>query len=133
MPQQPRILVVEDDEPTREVVLIKLDKAGITCEFAKDGKEGMEKLESGIAFDGVLLDIRMPNWDGFTFMEAKNTNPHLKDVPVIVFSNFSQPEFVARAVALGAKGYLVKAQHTLQDVVDEVQKCVVGGVCTIDG
>lgn len=129
---KPHILVIEDDELTREAVLLKLEKVGFASEFAKDGVEGMNSLLSGRAFDGILLDLRMPNGDGFMFMEKKNSDARFLDIPIIVFSNLSQSEFIDRAVSLGAKGYLVKAQHSIQDVVYEVKKCITNGVCTID-
>lgn len=132
MADTPLILVIEDDEPTREAVLLKFDGAGLASEYATNGAEGLEKLRSGTAFDGILLDLRMPNVDGFAFLEQKNKDPHIRDIPVVIFSNFSQPEFISRAVALGAKGYLVKAQHSIEDILAEVRSCVTGGICTID-
>ena len=128
----PHILVVEDDNPTLESVLIKLNKEGFLTTAAMDGQEGIKALLKNEPFSLVLLDILMPQKDGFWFLEEKNKNSKIKNVPVVVFTNYSQPEYVSRALKLGVKGYLVKANHSLSDIVGEIKKCLEGGVCKID-
>ncbi|HCI05254.1 MAG: Response regulator [Parcubacteria group bacterium GW2011_GWC1_45_9] len=125
------ILVIEDDEPTREAILWKLNKSGYQGDSAGDGIAGLEMLKQK-QYSGVLLDLRMPRGDGYYFMEEKNKDQELKKVPVIVFSNFSQPEFVNRSLELGAKGYLVKAQHSVDQIVEELTNCLENGICSID-
>jgi CheY-like chemotaxis protein len=127
-----RILLIEDDEPTRESTLFKLEKAGFETDFSEDGEEGLEKLKKDKSFDVILLDLRLPKGDGFVFLEQKNKDKSIKDIPVVIFSNFSQPEFIKRAMSLGAVGYLVKAYHSLEEIVEEVTRCLEGGQCRID-
>ncbi len=129
---QGRILLVEDDLPTAETVLLKLKKAGFKTDFAEDGISGLAKLRQSGRFDGILLDLRMPKGDGFKFLEEKQADETLRGVPVIVFTNLSQPEFVNRALSLGAKGYLVKANHSLEEIILEIRKCLDTGQCQID-
>lgn len=121
-----RILVVEDDEATLEAILLKFKAAGLDTDFAKDGIEGLNKLREK-NFSMVLLDLRMPRADGFWLMEEKNKVESIKAVPVVVFSNYSQPEFTNRALALGAKGYLVKSQHSITELVEVVQAFLATG------
>ena len=125
------VLVIEDDEPTREAILWKLKKSNYEGDSAEDGTVGLEMLKQK-KYAGVLLDLRMPRGDGYYFLGEKNKLASLKDVPVVVFSNFSQPEFVNRSLELGAKGYLVKAQHSVGEIVDEFASCVEKGQCLID-
>jgi DNA-binding response OmpR family regulator len=127
-----KILVVEDDEPILQAITFKLIKEGFEVEGATDGIIGLEKLKTGGPFKGVLLDLRMPKGDGFKFLEAKKEDEKVKDVPVIVFTNLSQREFVDRAIGFGVKGYLIKAYHGVQEIVDELKKCLEGGSIKID-
>ncbi|MFZ5364306.1 MAG: response regulator [Patescibacteria group bacterium] len=126
-----KILIIEDDEPTREATILKFSQAGYAVDFAGDGEDGLKKLRKG-KFTGVLLDLRLPKIDGFIFLERKREVEALREIPVMVFSNFSQVEFIDRALDLGAKGYLIKAQHSVQEIVEETINCFVKGQCQID-
>jgi DNA-binding response OmpR family regulator len=127
-----KILVIEDDEPILQAITFKLIKEGFEVEGAEDGVIGLEKIKNGGPFSLVLLDLRMPKGDGFKFLEAKKEDENIKDVPVIVFTNLSQREYIDRALGLGVKGYLVKAYHGVQEIVDEVKKCIEVGSAKID-
>jgi len=74
----------------------------------------------------------MPKGDGFKFLEDKAKDSTVSDVSVIVFTNLSQLEYIDRALALGVKGYLIKAHHSIQGIVEEVKKCLQGEECAID-
>lgn len=130
--QAHHILVVEDNNPTMKSVLIKLNKEGFLTTAAMNGQDGIKALLKNEHFSLVLLDLLMPKGDGFWFLEEKNKNPKIKDVPVIIFTNYSQPEYINRALKLGIKGYLVKVNHSLADIADEIKKCLERRVCQID-
>ncbi len=130
--QGKRILLVEDDEATRESASIKLRKEGFDVVSQEDGQVALDFLKKDPRFDAILLDLRMPRSDGFEFLEARNKIDTLKDIPVIVFSNLNQHEHIERAVALGVRGYLVKAHHSIQQIVVELKTCLLSGVCRID-
>ncbi len=127
-----RILLVEDDEATRESATIKLKKEAFDVVSKEDGHSGFEFLKNDPHFDAVLLDLRMPRSDGFEFLEKKSKDERIRDIPVIIFSNLNQREHIDRALRLGAKGYLVKAHHSIQEIVSELKDCVVNGVCKVD-
>ncbi len=127
-----RILLVEDDGPTSEAILFKLKKAGFETDYAEDGQIGLEKLLQDSHFDVILLDLRMPKGDGFSFLEKKKKEPAIRNIPVIVFTNLHQREFVDRALELGAVGYLIKAHHSLDDIIGELKRCLAKNKCGVD-
>jgi DNA-binding response OmpR family regulator len=132
MPESKRVLIIEDDQLILESLLIKLDHAGIKAVKAETGKEGLALLQSDPHFDLILLDILMPDGDGFLFLEEKQKNLQIAPIPTLVLTNLTQKEYVARAHELGAFGYLIKADHSLAEVVDIIEKCFRGEPCIVD-
>lgn len=128
----PKILVIEDDEATLESISLKLKKEGFEVDSAGDSAAGFEKLRRNPNFSGILLDLHLPQGDGFVFLEEKNKENSLSAVPVIVFTNLNQREYVEKALGLGAKGYLVKANHDISDIIEQLKKCLKGEKCQID-
>src|SRR3989344_7127080 len=107
------ILIIEDEVKVHEVLKLQAQKEGLSFTFAETGREGIDKLRSFGPFTAVLLDIHMPETDGFWFLEEKKKDPALAEIPVIIFTNLSNPDLIKRAVDLGVKGYLVKAHHSI--------------------
>lgn len=133
MNEKKKILIVEDDLLTLESLRIKFTHAGIDVVQSESGKQAIDVLRSGAYFDLILLDLIIPMGDGFWFLEEKRKDTAFSKVPVIVISNLNQPEPIERARTLGAVGYLVKANHSLSDIVKIVEQCLRdGGVCTIN-
>lgn len=126
------VLIIEDEEKVHEVMALQAQKEGFEFTFAKNGREGIDKLRSAGPYAAVLLDIHMPETDGFWFLEEKKKDPALADIPIIIFTNLSNPDFIKRALELGAKGYLIKAHHSIQSVMQEVKKCADGKTCSVD-
>lgn len=117
----PIILLVEDDKFLRNIISQKLTQAGFRVEEAVDGKEALKKVESK-APKLVLLDLLLPEIDGFAVLKRLQENNDLKKIPVIVLSNLGQDEDVRKAKELGAKDYMVKAYFTPTEVIERVQK-----------
>lgn len=135
LPAKTPILIIEDEEQVHEVLALQAQKEGFDFVFAKNGREGIDKMRSDPpagGFAAVLLDIHMPETDGFWFLEEKKKDPAIADTPVIIFTNLSDPNLMKRAVDLGVKGYLVKAHHSIQSVMSEVKKCAAGETCAVD-
>ena len=127
------ILVIEDEIKVHEVLKLQAQKEDLNFTFAANGRDGIDKLRSAeIPFTAVLLDIHMPETDGFWFLEEKKKYPALNNIPVVIFTNLSNPDLIKRATDLGVKGYLVKAHHSIQNVMQEVKKCANGETCLID-
>jgi len=127
------ILVIEDEIKVHEVLKLQAQKEDLNFTFAANGRDGIDKLRSAeIPFTAVLLDIHMPETDGFWFLEEKKKDPALAEIPVVIFTNLSNPDLIKRAMDLGVKGYLVKAHHSIQNVMQEVKKCANGETCAVD-
>ncbi len=108
MADQPgHLLIVDDNKVNRLLLARNIELLGHSAAVAENGRIAMEKLEQD-SFDLVLLDIEMPEMDGFEVLEAIKSNPDLRDVPVIVTSSVEGLDNVVRCVELGAEDYLPK-------------------------
>jgi DNA-binding response OmpR family regulator len=115
------ILVVEDD-PILKNLLGRMLGATYEAVYAGDGNEALALFEQ-YKPSLVLLDLMLPAMDGFAVLESiRKRTDELKDVPVIVVSNLGQEKDKARATSLGATEYLVKAEVSIEEIVDHIQK-----------
>jgi CheY-like chemotaxis protein len=102
-----RLLVVDDNKINRMLLGRALEREGHDVSTAENGREGLDALHRE-PFDLVLLDMEMPEVDGFTVLETLLADPELRDVPVIVTSSLEGVEHVARCIELGADDFLQK-------------------------
>lgn len=102
------ILVVDDHRTTRLKLSLGLQQQGHTVAEAENGRQALEKLRTG-SFDLVLLDIVMPEMDGYQVLEQMKRDNSLLDVPVIVISANDELENIVRGIELGADDYLPKS------------------------
>ncbi len=123
MPEQTKVLIVEDDKFLSELISTKLDKEGFEIELAGDGEDGVKKAES-FKPDIILLDIMLPGMDGFEVLEKlqSHADASLKKIPVIILSNFGQESKVEKGLQLGAVDYLVKANFTTGEIVSKIKE-----------
>ncbi len=103
-----RILVVDDNRMNRIKLSRGLEQQGYAVELAEGGQQALNMLENA-AFDVVLLDIIMPEMDGFQVLEQIKCNPELRDIPVIVISALDETESAVRCIEMGAEDYLPKS------------------------
>lgn len=101
------ILTVEDSPNIRRLIAYNLQRAGFKVLEAGDGKEAVRLLQKTVP-DLVVLDIRMPEMDGFQLLELMRRYPKAAAIPVVMMTALSQPEDVDRALRLGVVDYLVK-------------------------
>jgi class 3 adenylate cyclase/CheY-like chemotaxis protein len=107
-PQPPaQVLVVDDTPENRDLLGRRVRQQGHVVTEAENGKRAMEQLEQK-PFDLVLLDIMMPELDGYGVLERMKADANLRHVPVIVISALGEMDSVVRCVALGAEDYLLK-------------------------
>ena len=102
-----RLLVVDDNKVNRLLLIRALELQGHRGVGAENGRVALEMLERE-AFDLVLLDIEMPEMDGFQVLERLLASSRLRDLPVIVTSAVEGLESVVRCIELGAEDYLAK-------------------------
>lgn len=114
-----KVLVVDDERPLANALNLKLQKSGIDVTVAYSGVEALEKMKTEV-FEVMLLDLMMPELDGFGVLEKlKKLNIKTK---VVVTSNLSQEEDIARVKELGAVNYFVKSNTSISEIVDYVIK-----------
>jgi len=106
------VLVVEDDIDSREIMSRTLEYFGFRVKEASNGIEGLDKAkEEKPAL--IILDVMMPQMNGFQFLSLLNSEPHLKDVPVIVLSAAASPQM---ADLPGVKHVIRKASMSLTEM-----------------
>lgn len=116
-----KILIIEDDIFLAEVLMNRLRSENFEVMIADNGKDGMSKIRE-YKPDLVLLDIILPGMNGYEILEEKHRDMDIVDIPVIIVSNSGQPVEVKRALSLGVKGYLIKAQIDPDEVVECVKR-----------
>lgn len=114
------ILLVEDDPFIVDIYSKKLKEAGFSVEVANDGQEALKKLQAHKP-DLLILDIVLPNIDGWEFLRGIRNDSSLKDLRVIILSNLSQKSEIEKSKELGAIKYMVKAYYTPTQVVEEIK------------
>ena len=117
------ILIAEDEEDLREMYTVALSGGGFEVLQAKNGKEVFEWLEKVQGkVDLILLDIVMPEMDGFESLEDLKKDEKYQKIPVVVSTNLDNDEDRAQAMGLGAKDYFVKSRHTPAELVAHIKK-----------
>ena len=101
------VLVVDDNEMNRDMLIRRLHPLGYQVTVAKDGGEAMDVLTQQ-AFDLVLLDIMMPIKDGFEVLQEMKDHGELRTIPVIMITALDDTSSAARCIQLGAEDYLTK-------------------------
>ncbi len=101
------VLVTDDDEMNHEILGEYLEMAGFPALHAYCGVEGLQMLRTHTV-DLVLLDIQMPNMDGFQVLEAMQADHRLRDTPVILLSALDRNNLKVKGLELGAMDYVVK-------------------------
>jgi DNA-binding response OmpR family regulator len=104
-----KILVVDDNQDVRELIVHILKNAGFEVSEASDGEKALQIL-SAISFDLVLLDVMMPGISGLEVLQKirTGTNKKIRDIPVMMLTAKSSINDVDLALAIGANSYVVK-------------------------
>ena len=121
--QAPKILIVEDDLFLANLLSLRFKKEGFEVIQAFSGVEALKKLEE-IRPDVVLLDIILPQKNGFEVLEAIAQNPQTSNIPVIIVSNLGQESDIEKGKTLGAMDYYVKARLSIDELVLKVRNLI---------
>lgn len=115
-----KILLVEDDPFFQKFYSFKLREKQFEVSVAKDGVEGMQMVRQ-IVPNLILLDLIMPNKDGFEVLQELSQDQSLKSIPVLVFSTLSQEKDRERAKGLGAVDYVNKSFFDFETLLGKIQ------------
>lgn len=115
-----KILLIEDEEMLIRMYEEKFIRAGFEVVIARTAKEGISSVKAEKP-DLIVLDIILPNENGIFFLEQIEKERVFKNIPVIVFSNYDNPETEKKAQKFGIKEYIIKADHDPQEIVDKIK------------
>ncbi|MBL4786737.1 MAG: response regulator [Cohaesibacteraceae bacterium] len=118
-----RILVAEDDLEDQMLLSDAFEYVHHKIEFVESGKLLEAELEDNHFPDIILLDLFMPPNSGLETLKHLKAHPDWRHIPVIIYSNFDDDEFVNEAYALGATSFISKPV-TFEELVDEMRKLV---------
>jgi DNA-binding response OmpR family regulator len=124
--EKPRILVVEDHPLIAELVETRLRIEGMSPVTCPNGIEALDVLGKD-PLDAVILDVMMPQIDGFEVLRRIRANPTTATLPVIMLTAKSTPTDIEKGLALGANYYITKPFSGL-DLVRKLRTCLDGRV-----
>jgi len=115
------ILIVEDEPILQKTLTMALEQEGYEIKSALDGEIGLNMAKT-IKPDLILLDLILPKMDGFEILDELKKDETSKEIPIIILTNLESSQDIERALGLGAKTYLVKANYDLKDVIQKVKE-----------
>lgn len=116
------VLIVDDNEENRDILSRRLKSDGFKTIIAIDGKEAMELLNENIVHV-VLLDIMMPEVDGFTLLSQIRTDSTFDDMPVIMLTAIDIVTVAEECLRLGACGYITKP-YDMVVIKQKIRECL---------
>lgn len=119
--QQKTILIVEDDPTLRSVYREKFSGEGYRVIEAEDSKTGL-KLAKSKKPDLIILDLILPQGNGFELMEKLKKDEKTKKIPIVVLTGLSQDSDRREMISLGAVDYMVKPEAGPSEVIDRIKK-----------
>lgn len=121
MNAKPKILFIDDDDFLRKIYKSELSDQGYEVVLAANGEEGIALAKAQIP-DLIILDMIMPQKNGFEVLDALKKDEACKNIPIIILSNLGQEKDVARGLSMGAQEYLIKDKMSMEEVVAKLQK-----------
>lgn len=116
-----KILVVEDDDFLRSLIVNKLQKEGYVVSTEVDGATAIEKIVNNQP-DLVILDLMLPAVAGLDILSEIRKNKEWKDIKVVIYSNLRDEQDIRKGLELGVSEYLVKTNFTLEELLRKVKK-----------
>ncbi len=115
-----KILIIDDEQPLREILCDTLKKEGFTCLEAVNGKEGLT-LALQEQPDVILLDVAMPVMDGIEMLKKLREDAWGESAQVIILTNFSGTQKVFEEFGVDEGDYVVKASWKLEDIIAKIR------------
>lgn len=116
-----KILLIEDDPFLTELLVAELKNAGLAVTLAKTGQEGVAQFQSG-APDLVVLDLMLPDMNGFEALREIRRLPEGREVKVVVLSNVAEGPQIEEAKRLGVAASLLKINFSVAEVVEKIRQ-----------
>ncbi|MFZ2038511.1 MAG: response regulator [Minisyncoccia bacterium] len=120
-----KIMIVEDDKFFISLISKKLLDNGLEVLSANDGQQTFKVLETKKP-DLIILDIMLPDIDGFEILKRLKEMPIVKDIPVIFLTNLGTKEDIVKGRSLGVSSFLIKATVTMDEVIQEISRTLGG-------
>lgn len=115
-----KILIVDDDSFLLDMYAFKFSQNDFEVYTEENGEKTIEKLKGGLRPQVMLIDIIMPGMDGFEMLEKINSEKLSPNSIKIILSNKSQQSDIDRGNSLGVAGYIIKANSTPVEVINQV-------------
>lgn len=122
-----KIAVVEDEESLKRVLVEWLGIEGYVVVSADSGGEAVHLIEREMP-DLILLDLILPELNGFEVMERLRENPRVAKIPIIILSNLGDDDQRRQARKFGVADYLVKAEHDFPSIKKVIERVLNHGV-----
>lgn len=119
----PLALVVEDEQTVGYLLVFILEREGFKVEWKKNGRDADRFIHCNEAPQIVLLDITLPDIDGYGLLGRIRARPSWQHAPVLMLTSMSEAKYVAEAVARGANDYMLKPFHPTE-LVKRVHKLI---------
>lgn len=119
----PKVLLVEDEKMLVDMYKDKFDAESIETIIAYSVEEALAALKQNSGSIGlILLDILLPGESGFSLLERIKEREKMRDIPVIIFSNYDDAKARKEAFSFGVKEYVIKTQYTPGEIVAKIRK-----------
>lgn len=118
-----KILIVEDDTALLNLYVKKFSVSGFEVFTAEDGGEAL-KMATECNPDVMLLDIMLPVMNGFEVLKNLKNKAETKEIPVVILSNYGEMPNITEGLMSGAIEYLIKVEHTPEEVLDVVKETI---------
>jgi two-component system cell cycle response regulator len=118
-----KILLVEDDDFLRGICEHKLKKEGFDVFISADGLDALKQVQEK-DFHLVLLDVILPNMNGFKILENIKKDPAKSSVPVIMLTNMGQESEIKKGFDLGAEDYIIKAHFSVEEIIEKIREII---------
>ena len=124
---KPKILIIEDDQPTIDLFREALSMAGFEIEILDLGEKAMERLKEirerkKEKPDLILLDLILPDMNGIEILKEAKKYPQTKNLKIYALTNYSSPESNEELIKEGIDKTLIKAQYSLKELVEIIKE-----------
>ncbi|MBI1863200.1 response regulator [Candidatus Microgenomates bacterium] len=118
-----KLLLIEDEDTLRFLYNRQLTHAQYAVDQAANGEEGVKFMNQN-AYDLILLDLMLPDTNGIDILRKLNTEGQIKKSPIILLTNLADDAIIQEAYRLGIIGYIIKAQFTPDQIIQQVDDFV---------